>query len=373
MSKDMIVLNAIIIFYILQRVSEIFISKQNENWLKENCSAVEVDPTESLGMKVFHTTWFISLLIEANIKQDFFPDLISASIYLVLGICLFIRFYSMEKLKKFWTIKIFSLKNQVLVTDGLYKYIRHPNYLVVIIEFILLPLLFKAYFTLVVFSIINAFVLKRRIDLEERTLMAQSNYREQFLKIKKLAPFFSLLIFFVTYSAHATELVYHYKNYDEAMQSNKFVKFEGASTKFGIITTGFDGYVKDFKVNYLLANQELSGVTVDIETKTLDTNLNSRNEKMLNTILEFEKFPTIKAIIVDKLQLTEGEHTVNMFFIVKDKKVTKSVKVKIEKHGKEFLITGNTSVGIKELELPDPSIIIAKVNDNIVLKFSITL
>lgn len=373
MSKDMFFLNAIILFYILQRISEMHISNQNEKWLKENCSAVEVDPKESLRMKIFHTFWFIALIIEANIKKDFFPGLPSVLIYSVLGLCLAVRFYSMDKLKCFWTIKIYSLKKQVLVTDGLYKYIRHPNYLIVVIEFIFLPLLFKAYFTLFVFSILNIFVLKNRIKLEEETLMAQSNYRNQFMNVKRLVPFFSLFIFLVSFSSGAKELNIHYKDFNEAKQSGKYIKFEGASTKLGFITTGFEGFIKDYNVNYELVNDQLSELTVDIATKSLDTNNDARNEKMLSSILETMKFPVIKAAIAEKVVLSEGEKIINMIFTVKDKKVSRAVKFKVEKKADGFFISGSTSLGIKEMGLPDPSIVIAKVDDSLKLYFTILL
>lgn len=203
--------------------------------------------------------------------------------------------------------------------------------------------------------------------------MAQSNYRNQFMNIKRLVPFFSLFIFFVSFSLPAKELNYLYKDFNEAKQSDRFIKFEGASTKLGFITTGFDGYIKTFNIHYELANDQLSELVVDIATKSLDTNVESRDEKMASKILEIEKYPGIKALIADKVLLSEGEKTINMIFIVKDKRVSKLVKFKVEKKSESYLITGNTSLSIKELGLPDPSIVIAKVNDNLNLYFSIVL
>ena len=374
MSKDVILLNAIIFFYVLQRISEMLISKKNEVWLKENCGAIEVNPSESLRMKVFHVLWFGSLILEANIKRDLFPGLGAIIIYSLLGTCLAVRFYSMEKLKSFWTIKIFSLKKQVLITDGLYRYVRHPNYLIVILEFILLPLLFKAYYTLLIFSFLNIFILKKRIELEENTLMAQSNYRNQFMNVRKLIPFFLLLILVsVINPLESAENTYHYNDYQEAKKSSKFIKFEGASTKLGLITTNFDGYIKDFKINFELVNDQLNALSVDIVTKSLDTNINSRNDKMFSSILDTEKYPGIKVVINEKLKLSEGDHTVNMTFTVKEKKVSKAVKFNVIKKSEGYLITGTTSLSLKELDLPDPSIIIAKVDDRFELNFSIIL
>jgi methyltransferase len=57
-----------------------------------------------------------------------------------------------------------------LVTRGPYRFIRHPNYLAVIIEFVVIPVLCGAYITAVVFSLANAWILARRIPQEERAL-----------------------------------------------------------------------------------------------------------------------------------------------------------------------------------------------------------
>lgn len=373
MSKDIIILNLIILFYIIQRLSEMVISNQNEKLLKEKYNAVEVSPKESIRMKIFHILWFISLITEANLKQNYFSGLSSLLIYSVLGFCLAIRFHSMEKLKSFWTIKIFSMDEQKIVTDGLYRYIRHPNYLVVIIEFIFLPLLFKSYFTLIVFSILNIFILKKRIELEEATLMAQSNYNGLFMNIKKLTPFFSILVLFISYSLSAKELNFHFKDYKEAKKAENFIRFEGESTKLGFITTSFDGYIKDFRVNYELVNNQLRGLTVNIATDSLDTDIDSRNEKMVKKILEGERYPLIKAEHSDQVNLIEGEQTIEMIFIIKGKKISRPVNFLVEKKADGYLIKGNTSIGFKEAELPDPSIAIATVNDTLKLNFSIIL
>lgn len=80
--------------------------------------------------------------------------------------------------------------------------------------------------------------------------MKNSNYGEQFKSIRRILPYFSLLIFLAVSSLEATELTYKFKDYQEAKKSEKFIKFEGRSTKLGFISTAFNGYAKDFNVHY---------------------------------------------------------------------------------------------------------------------------
>lgn len=371
MIKELIVLNSIILFYILQRISEMLISRKNEAWLKSHCGAMEVDPAEGVKMKIFHTFWFVSLIIEANINAKFYPGFSSAIICLILALCLGVRFYTMEKLKYFWTIKIFRMNHQFVISDGLYKYFRHPNYLVVILEFIFLPLLFNAYFTMIFFSIMNIFVLKKRITLEEEVLMSQSNYAERFFGVKRLLPYLFLLV--LSSNLGAREVNYHADNYRLASEAKNYIKFEGASTKFGLITTSFDGYAKDIKIDYEMLGEVIKRLSINIPIKGMDTDLDSRNEKMFIEIFDMKKYPEVVVKSSDNLILREGEQTIEMFFIIKDKLTKREVKIKTEKRNGKYFISGETTLSIKELGLPDPSIVIAKVRDNINLKFAVEL
>jgi len=61
-----------------------------------------------------------------------------------------------------------------LVNSGPYKYLRHPNYIAVVIEFAVIPLIFSCYLTAFVFSVINLILLRRRIKIEEDALKKAS-------------------------------------------------------------------------------------------------------------------------------------------------------------------------------------------------------
>lgn len=373
MDKTFYFINAIILFYTFQRLSEVLISRFNESWLKKNCAAIEIDPKETQRMKLFHTCWFIALIIEANIKKALFSPFTSFAILVILGLCLLVRFLTMKKLKKFWTIKILKNVGHVLVTDGLYRYLRHPNYLIVILEFLFLPLLFKAYFTMIIFSLLNIFVLYNRIILEEETLMKVSNYAEKFKNVKRLLPFFTICLFFFSSVVFAAEVDFDYKSYEEAKKAPQFIKFEGKSTKLGLITTGFDGYAKVVKIVYNLSVLELSQLDATILVKGLDTDLGARNDKMMNEVFEKDKYPEVKVNLVKKITLKPGTQTVDMNFTIKEKQIIKAVTINIEKRDNKLLVTGATTMGLKELGLPDPSIAIAKVRDSIDLHFAVIL
>ena len=59
---------------------------------------------------------------------------------------------------------------EVPVARGPYRFLRHPNYLAVAVEIIALPLVHGAYLTAIVFSTLNAALLRLRIRTEEAAL-----------------------------------------------------------------------------------------------------------------------------------------------------------------------------------------------------------
>lgn len=78
-----------------------------------------------------------------------------------------------------------------IVKVGPYKFMRHPNYLIVVMEIILIPILFQAYVTAIVFTALNAWMLSVRIPLEENALAdISANYDVYMNKRNRFSPSF---------------------------------------------------------------------------------------------------------------------------------------------------------------------------------------
>jgi len=72
-----------------------------------------------------------------------------------------------------WTTRIVVLPDRPLVARGPYRWVRHPNYVIVAAEIALLPAVFGAWEIALAFSLLNAGVLAWRIRVEDRALAAQ--------------------------------------------------------------------------------------------------------------------------------------------------------------------------------------------------------
>lgn len=175
------------IFYIIlsivivQRLLELVIAKRNEKNMRAK-GAYEVGASHYPFMILLHVSFFISLLIEVT-TFNLIPSPLFL-VFLIMFLCVQgLRVWCLTSLGSFWNTKIIVLPGAHVVTKGPYKYLRHPNYLVVSMEIALLPLMFEAYFTAICFTILNAIILSIRIPTEERALKEATNY-EQYVQHK---------------------------------------------------------------------------------------------------------------------------------------------------------------------------------------------
>ncbi len=155
-----------ILFIIILRIGELILSKQNEKWLLEN-GGIEYGHKHYPFIVALHVLFIVSLIIEYSIKET-----VSYSSFLLVLYFLLLAFkaWVILLLGKFWSTKIYRIPNYPLIKKGLYRYFKHPNYMIVIIEIVVIPLIFDLYFTAVIFTILNAIMLSVRIKEENKAL-----------------------------------------------------------------------------------------------------------------------------------------------------------------------------------------------------------
>ncbi|MFJ7936257.1 isoprenylcysteine carboxyl methyltransferase family protein [Sporosarcina sp. NPDC096371] len=168
----------IISIVILQRLIELLVAKRNENWMRSQ-GAYEAGATHYPIMVTMHIAFFISFLLEVVVLER------ALSPFWIVLLVLFLlaqiaRIWCLASLGKFWNTKIIILPGADVVRKGPYKWLRHPNYLIVTTELLVLPLLFDAYFTAILYSLLNVWMLSVRIPAEEKALKEATNYQETF-------------------------------------------------------------------------------------------------------------------------------------------------------------------------------------------------
>jgi methyltransferase len=157
-------------FLVVVRILELEISKKNEKWLIEN-GAIEFGKSHYKYIVLLHIFFYISLLVEFNIYANNIElKLFNYFLFGFTFILQVLRFSLIKSLGKFWNTKIFRIPGTGLIKTGLYKRFNHPNYTIVIIEFVCIPLIFNLYISAITFSLINLILLSIRIKEENHAL-----------------------------------------------------------------------------------------------------------------------------------------------------------------------------------------------------------
>ncbi|WP_017755444.1 isoprenylcysteine carboxyl methyltransferase family protein [Calidifontibacillus oryziterrae] len=180
------VFSVFISFIISQRLFELTIAKRNEKWMKFN-GAIEAGKEHYKYMVLLHVLFFVCLIWEVTFFQKGISTLLVIYLFF-FTIAQLLRVWSIMSLGRFWNTKIMILPNVNIISKGPYKYFRHPNYLVVVIELLVIPLMFNAYWTALVFSLLNIVMLTIRIRVEEQALMKETNYGTVFLRRSRFVP-----------------------------------------------------------------------------------------------------------------------------------------------------------------------------------------
>ena len=160
------------IFLVFQRQIELFIAKRNEQLVRKE-GAVEHDREGYKYIVLMHAGFFVSLLAEHFLLKTTFNSY-SAVFFTIFIITQLLRYWAITSLGRYWNTRILVVPGLKLVTRGPYKYIRHPNYIAVISEIAVIPLIFSCYITAIVFSVLNFITLRRRIAIEEKALNIKS-------------------------------------------------------------------------------------------------------------------------------------------------------------------------------------------------------
>ena len=151
-----------------QRLGELWLCRRNRLRLLTR-GGREVRPATYRRMVALHVLFLAFLAIES------YPWRVPADIrtwgcLAALAIVTALRYWAIASLGEYWTTRVVVVPGTHLVRTGPYRLLRHPIYLVIVMEFLLLPLLMRAPATLVLFSLANLAALRERIRIEEKAL-----------------------------------------------------------------------------------------------------------------------------------------------------------------------------------------------------------
>ena len=149
----------------LQRLGELLLAERNTRRLLAK-GAHEVGRRHYPFMVAVHAGWLIVLWLLGPGPPI---EIVPLTVYILLQVA---RVWVIATLGGRWTTRIIVLPGAPLVRHGPYRWLDHPNYLIVVAEIAVLPLVFGLPVVAAFFSILNAIVLWVRIREENEALAA---------------------------------------------------------------------------------------------------------------------------------------------------------------------------------------------------------
>lgn len=156
---------AVLAFVTAERLLELWIARRNTAQLLA-AGAIEHSPGHYPLIVAVHAGWLAALWWLSPGQPVSLPLLI------LFGLLQVGRLWVLSTLGPRWTTRIIVMPGAPLITRGPYRFLSHPNYLVVIGEIAVLPLAFGLVWVAMLFSILNAAVLTIRIRAENKALAA---------------------------------------------------------------------------------------------------------------------------------------------------------------------------------------------------------
>jgi methyltransferase len=171
----------------LERCFELWLSRRNALWAKRD-GAVEYGSEHFVWMKLLHGAFFFGCVAEVWLLSRPFVPWLGVTCLVLAALSQALRYWTIATLGRRWNVQVLVLPGVPAVTSGPFRYLRHPNYLAVVVEGLAVPLMHGAIFTAVAFTILNAALLRVRIRCEERALAEHCQYEERLGERRRFWP-----------------------------------------------------------------------------------------------------------------------------------------------------------------------------------------
>nr|WP_183986724.1 isoprenylcysteine carboxylmethyltransferase family protein [Deinobacterium chartae] len=148
-----------------QRLLELRVARRNEAWARAR-GAVEYGRGHYWMFFVLHPAWMLSFALEGRSRGAPFYVLPAVG-YLLLQAA---RYWVIASLGPYWNTRVLIVPGGERVRHGPFRWLKHPNYVVVALELMVAPLVVGAWKTALVFALLNALLMRVRIPVEERAL-----------------------------------------------------------------------------------------------------------------------------------------------------------------------------------------------------------
>lgn len=159
----------LIILVAIERIIELIISKRNLRWSFAQ-GGIEFGRSHYKYMVAIHVFLLGGAVAEVWFYRPILSHTFSGAMLLLAFASQVLRWWCISSLGKRWNTLVVIIPGQPLVNRGPYRFLKHPNYVAVVVEGFALPMVGFAWRTAVIFTLLNALVLTARIRCENAAL-----------------------------------------------------------------------------------------------------------------------------------------------------------------------------------------------------------
>ena len=158
------------------RVLELRISRRNQKRLQKQ-GVPKLREPNFRWMVTVHVFVLAGAVAEVIFLHRPFIPALAVTMGILFVLANMLRWWVIHTLAGHWNVEVMASSQIGVVTAGPYRWVRHPNYLAVVTELFSLPMIHTAWITALIGTVANMDVLRRRLRLEEGSLMANETYR----------------------------------------------------------------------------------------------------------------------------------------------------------------------------------------------------
>ena len=168
-----------------ERIAELLLSRRNAR-VALAAGGKESGAGQFRWMALVHALFLPCCAAEVVVLDRPFPGLLGW-ISLAGALCAqALRWWAIASLGQRWNVRVIVVPSEPPVRRGPYRFLRHPNYVAVAAEMLLIPLAHGAWITALVFSAIDALLLRARIRVEEQALGPA--WQREFARVPRFIP-----------------------------------------------------------------------------------------------------------------------------------------------------------------------------------------
>lgn len=160
----------------IERLVELQLSRRHQRDLANRGARKHADP-QYRWMVALHAAVLLGAALEVILLRRPFIALLAFPALALFASATVLRWWVIRSLGIHWNTEVIDSATLGVVTDGPFRWVRHPNYLGVFVELIALPLIHTAWITAIFAAFGNILVLRNRLHIEERLLNAVPAYR----------------------------------------------------------------------------------------------------------------------------------------------------------------------------------------------------